>query len=313
MTRSERITSLVVLGLLVMLPLITQDPYFLYVATGIFIWGVMATSLLLTIRVGIFNFGHVGFMSIGAYVSTLLVTKAGFSFWFTLPIAAVAAAITAMLIGIPTLRLKGMYFVLVSFMWMLVVSYLIASFPNYSGGWYGISDIPAPHLLMIDFSNKVAYYYLVLCFLVVAMFFLHRLWNSQIGKIYVAIRDNDSLSQSIGIPVTQYRAQSFIIASVFAALCGCFFAPLTAFIDPTMFTFHSAINVFLWMVIGGVYSIFGPLVGVAAAILIGEIFRFMLVLSPIVLGIIIIVIVLFLPEGIISAPQRVAKLLGKRK
>lgn len=293
-----------VMGLLVLIPLITTDQYILYILAEIFIWGTMSMSLLLTIRAGIFNLGHAAFMALGAYTSALLVTKGGFSFWLTLPIAGALATIVAILIGIPILRLKGMYFVLVTCALGEVVKLLIASFPSITRGYDGIHGIPAPRLLMIDFNNKVAYYYLVLAFMVVSTFICYRVWHSQIGKIFRGIAGNELLCESIGIPSAFYKIMSFAIASFIASLCGCFITILSSTIDPLMFGLGSSVNCFLYMVLGGVGSIFGPIVGATVAIILNELLRFMLELTPAVLGVIVILIIIFLPGGLISLPKR---------
>lgn len=136
-------------------------------------------SLLLTVRTGIFNLGHAGFMAVGAYTTGLLITKGGFSFWLTLPVAGALAICFSILVGIPILRLKGMYFVLITCALSEVVKLLIASFPKYTGGYSGVYGIVAPRLFTIDFNNKVAYYYLILAFMVASAFICHRIWHSQ--------------------------------------------------------------------------------------------------------------------------------------
>jgi branched-chain amino acid transport system permease protein len=291
--------------------IITQDPYYLYVLIRILIWGTASASLWLTIRTGIFNLGHAAFMAIGAYTTALLQVKAGLSFWLSLPIAGVAAIVVAILIGIPILRIKGMYFVLVTFAFTEVVTLLIANFPKYTGGYDGIRNIPAPKILATDFSAHVPYYYLVLFFMSIFVFICYRIWNSRIGKIFSAIAASETLCESVGVPVTKYKILSFVTASFFGALCGSFITPLSGVIDPLMFGMSASVNCFLYMVLGGVGSIFGPIIGTTLAILISEGFRFMLELAPAIIGLIIIILMLFLPEGLIGIPQKILQLVKR--
>ncbi len=294
-------------GILLLLPAITQDPYFLFISIQVFLWGTMAATLFLTIRTGIFNLGHAAFMAIGAYVTALLMTREAFSFWLTLPIAGAGAAAFAAFVGIPILRVKGMYFVLLTCALCEVVKLLIANFPTYTGGYNGVWGIPSPRLAGIDFNNKVAFYYLVLIFMVSSIAVCYRIWNSYIGRVFRAIAENEMLCRSVGVPTSRYKLLSFVIASFFAALCGSFLATLSGTIDPLMFGLGTSVNVFLYMVLGGIRSILGPPIGAAVAILVFEQFRFMLELTPAVLGGVVIAIIIFLPDGLISAPGAVAK------
>jgi branched-chain amino acid transport system permease protein len=268
----------------------------------------MSMSLFLTIRTGLFNLGHAAFMALGAYISAILVTKAGFSFWATLPIAGLGAILVAVPIGIIIIRLKGMYFVLVTASLCEVVKLVIASIPKYTGGYSGIHGIPSPHLLGIDFGGKIAYYYLVLAFLFLSTIFCSRIWNSEIGKIFRGIAGDEVLGESIGIPTVSYKVMCFALASFIASLCGCIITILSNTIDPLMFSSVASVNSFLYMVVGGVGSIIGPLIGAAAAILIEEIFRFMLQLTPAIFGAIVIGVIIFLPGGLITLPQRLRDL-----
>ena len=257
--RGEYIFLLAGVCFLALVPaIITKDPYHLYILIQIFIWGTASISLWLTIRTGIFNLGHAAFMAIGAYTTALLTAKEGLSFWLTLPISGALAIIVAIIIGIPILRVKGMYFVLVTCALCEVVKLVIANFPRYTGGYNGIHNIPPPKLLGIDFSNRVSYYYLVLCFMIISAFVCYRIWNSEFGKIFKSISANETLSESVGIPTTKFKIMSFAVSSFFAALCGCFLAPFSTTIDPLMFGFSASINCFLYLVLGGLGLTFWP-------------------------------------------------------
>lgn len=311
MIKLKRFRPLVVLALLFLVPVITQDPYILYIVSHMFIWGMLAVTIALNIRTAIFNFAPSGFMAIGAYTTAILVTKFDVSFWLTLPIAAIGAAVVAILIGIPVLRIKGMYFVLVTALFAQIIVLTIVSLPEYTDAWLGIANISAPTVLMIDFSQRVPYYYLVLVFMTALFFICYRVWNSYLGKIYKYIGENEALAQSVGVPITKYRVQSFAIACSFASLAGCFLAVSTSFIEPGMFSFFVTVNVWLYAIIGGIHSIFGPLFGTALAMFLQESLRPLQVVTPIVIGGIVILVIVFLPRGVISLPEEATKLANK--
>jgi len=306
---NQFLLMLFMLVVLAVVPLVTHDQYHLYILSRIFIWGTMAVSLFLTIRTGLFNLGHAAFMALGAYISAILVTKLSVSFWVTLPIAGIMSVLLSSLIGIIMIRLKGMYFVLVTASLCEVVKLIIASFPKYTGGYSGIHGIPAPEIFGIDFGGKIAFYYLVLFFMAISVIFCHRVWHSEIGRIFRGIAANDGLSESVGIPTVSYKVMSFATASFFASLCGSMIIHLSGTIDPLMFGSVASVNSFLYMVVGGIGSIFGPLIGAAVSILIEEVFRFMLQFTPAIFGAVVIVILIFLPGGIVTFPKRLGDLL----
>jgi branched-chain amino acid transport system permease protein len=315
MTRKakSRVIILGMLAALVLVPIITQNMYYVHVLTQMFIWTILSSSLLLVVRTGVFNFGHAAFMAIGAYATAILMAKESISFWLTLPIGGATAVIVAVVVGVPILRVKGMYFVLLSACLCEVVKLTIAN-SDYAGGWTGIYGIRAPRLLFLDFNNKVAYYYLSLAFMTVSMIFLHRLWTCRIGKIFRAISTNKSLAASIGVPVTRYEVMSLAASSFFAALGGCFLVPVLTSIEPMQFGIMTTSTCFLYMVVGGMGSVVGPAVGTAVGILIDEAFRFALVLRPAIFGVIVILMIIFLREkGLMSVPERLSHLLKSTK
>jgi branched-chain amino acid transport system permease protein len=245
-------------------------------------------------------------MGIGAYATALLMVRENISFWLTLPIAGGCAVLLALVIGVPILRVKGMYFVLVSACLCEVLKLSLANW-DYAGGWTGIYGIRAPRLFMIDFNNKVAYYYLALAFMIASMTVLYRLWISQIGKIFRAISGNKALAETVGIPVTRYEVMSLAVSAFFAALAGSFLAPVLTSIEPMQFGLMTTATCFLYMVVGGMGSVLGPAIGTAVGILIDEGFRFALVLRPAIFGIIVIVMIIILREkGIISIPEKLS-------
>ena len=310
MTRAKSLAPLAILGLLFLIPAFTQDSYYLYLIYNFFIWAVVAVSLIVNIRTGIFNFASAAFMGIGAYTTAILVVKVGVSFWLTLLIGPLVGAVVAVLIGIPMLRLKGMYFVLVTALFCQIFILTIVSLSEQTGGWFGIAGIYAPTLFGIDLSDKVPFYYLVLVFMSLSFIILYRIWNSYLGKIYAHMGENEALAQSVGVPVTMYKVQSFAVASFFTSLAGCFLAASTSYIEPGMFSFFASIKVWLYAVLGGVTSVFGPILGTGVASGITEWLRGFLLISPIILGVFVIVVIIFLPRGFISLPEKIPYLIG---
>jgi branched-chain amino acid transport system permease protein len=222
----------------------------------------------------------------------------------------VIAIVVAILLGLPILRIKGIYFILVTALFSQVVMLFIATLSGFTGGWSGVSNIPKPKLFFIDFSSQVAFYYLTLIFLALAFAFAYRLWNSQIGKVYRHIASNEALAQSVGVSLTTYKIQSFAIASVLFSLSGSFFAIHIGYINPGMFDLFVSLKPWFYLVIGGATSILGPFIGTFVVRGFGELFSFEPMLSPIIVGVIMILIILFLPRGLTSLPGQVTQFIS---
>ncbi|MFH1974151.1 MAG: branched-chain amino acid ABC transporter permease [Pseudomonadota bacterium] len=297
---NSKYIALFFLILAVVFPLFPATSYYVYIASQICIWGAAATLLLLNIRTGLFNLGFSVFMAIGAYSTAILTTKHGISFWTSLPIGVVLAIVVAILIGVAIFRLKGMYFVLVTCALCEIMKLLLANFKDFTGGYNGLMNIPRPSFPFINFNNQTEYYYLLLVFLCIAVFATRRIWMSYVGKIFHGIEEQEILCRSIGIPTSKFKSISFAIAAFFAALCGSLLAALSSAVDPLMFGFDASVRCFLYAVLGGISSVFGPLIGTTVGMGINEAFSFALGLAPAILGVIIILIMLFMPKGLVG-------------
>jgi len=305
--------TLIVFLVLALIPVMTQqDRYIMFTISGMFIWAVMTIALYINLNTGIYNFAPAAFMGIGAYTTALMITKWGISFWATIPVSMVFAIVVAILLGLPILRIKGIYFILVTALFSQVVLLFIASISGFTGGWSGVTNIPSPKLFFIDFKSQMAFYYLTLIFLAIAFAFSYRLWHSQIGKVYRYIHSNETLAQSVGVSLLTYKIQSFAIASVLFSLSGSFIAIHTRYINPGMFDLFVSLEPWFYLVIGGATSIFGPFIGTSVVRTVRELFSFEPMLSPIIVGFIMIAIVLFLPRGLASLPSKAMQLITRK-
>ena len=311
---AKKYAILIVFLLLALIPVMTQqDRYIMFTASGVCIWAVMTIALYINLNTGIYNFAPAAFMGIGAYTTALMITKWDISFWATIPVSMINAIVVAILLGLPILRIKGIYFILVTALFSQVVLLFIASLSGFTGGWGGVSNIPKPKLFFIDFSSQTSFYYLTLIFLAIAFVFAYRLWYSQIGKIYRHISSNDTLAQSVGVSLVTYKIQSFAIAGALFGLSGSVFAVHIRYINPGIFDLFASLEPWFYLVIGGATSIFGPFIGTSVVKAIRELFSFEPMLSPIIVGFIMILIVLFLPMGVASLPSKVKQFVTRKR
>lgn len=303
-----------VIGLLIfsiVLPLFVKDPYFLNIAIVILLNIILAVVLLPVFNSGMFCVATAAFMAIGGYASALFVIRLGMNFWLALPLSATVTGLVAALIGIPTLKIKGLYFLLLTFSFNEVMCLAIKNWRSLTGGCDGISRIPLPNAinifgLNIDFTSHLHFYYFALILTSVVVVIIHRIWRSRIGKTCYAVQSADDLAQSIGISIFRHKMMMFIIYAFFTGLAGSFYAHYYSFLSPADFTIWASIYPIIYFQVGGVGSVAGPIIGSITLTIIPELIRFLSTYQPIVFGVIIIIVMRFMPEGIIGIFTRVS-------
>lgn len=310
--KKNRVIKYVVLtavsGVLLAIPFIVGNPYFIHMAIVIFMNIVSAVSLRLILRTGQISFGHGAFVAVGAYTSALLATNLGLSFWLTLPLSGIAAALLAAILGYPALRTRGIYFVIITFCFAEALVLLITYWP-FLGGVNGIPSIPKPNpialpgLTPVQFVSHTQYYYLILGIMTVALVVLRRIDNSYLGRVFSAISESNRLSESIGINLTGYKMLAFVTGCFFAGLAGSFFAHYYTYISPNFFSLWESIYVFMYVLAGGIGSFFGPIIGATLLTISGELFRLVTGLQTVLFAILLLLIVFFLPGGLVTIPD----------
>ena len=304
------IAGLLFLILLLMPKLIGS--YWIHVLMLMFFHGILAVSLRQMLVLQQVSFAHPAFMAIGAYTSTLLVMNFGLSFWLTILLAGFVSSGIALLLGLPVLRLMGPYFFLASFAFLEMIRMIFTRFYVPFGGAMGIYNIPPPNPLgSIDFSSISHFYYLVLILLVITLLVFYSLEKSRFGQSWHAIGQSHILAASIGLNVMGYRVLAFVIGCFFAGLSGACLAHYMTHIVPTEFGLHLAVNCIVWVVVGGIGSVFGPAIGAGVLTLIPQVVKFTAEYESGLSAIIFIIIILFLPEGLVSLPRVVSMWIRK--
>jgi branched-chain amino acid transport system permease protein len=303
-------SSLIVL---LLVPLFISQPYVLHVLIVMGVNITLATSLRFIATVGQFSLAHAGMVSIGAYSSALLVTKLGFSFWVSLPLAGLTAMSIASLVGYPFVRLKGIYFTMVTLFLTEFITLLATEWRGLTGGVQGIISIPRPNtviipgLLNLTFASKADFYYLALIMIGVTLLILYAIESSRIGITCSSIRQSEALAESIGINSSGYRVLAFSIGGFFAGIAGAFYSHYFSAIAPGSFGFLLSINVFIYMVVGGMRRFSGPIVGAIVLTLIPELAREVKEYEPFVFAAILLLVIFFLREGLVSLPELFSK------
>lgn len=299
----------VVILLCFMLPAFLPE-YYITVITFLLIDIILAVGFRLIATTGLFSFTHISLMGLGGYISGLLVTRLGWTFWITLPLAVLSVALFSLLIGFPLLRTRATQFFLTTYAAGEAIrwSWIILKKPF--GGYPGIGVVPRPNsILTLNFDSSTPYYYLVLIFTLLGLLIMYKLEKSRIGDTFKSIALNEEICESIGINTYGYKALAFVVGSAFAGLAGVLLTHYTRTASPGDYTFVLGLNIFIFVIVGGLNSFIGPIVGAIVLIILGELLRGLHEYLPFVYGVILITTVLILPGGLASLPRRILNLL----
>lgn len=287
-----------------MAPLVVPSGYFLHLLVLFLIFGTLALSLSIIVGfLGELTLGQAGFFAVGAYASALLSVDQNWPFWFSLPVAGLISGLTGILVGIPSFRLQGPYFAIVTLGFSQIIGLVITNSTSITRGPMGISRIPAPTLDLpmlptIRFSTELSYYYLALALLLVTVYVVRRLLASRTGHAIVAIRENAALAQSVGIDLYRYKITAFFISTFIAGIAGAMYAHYVRVITPHLADVYYTSSALIMVVVGGAATISGALIGAFIFTIVPEILRFVEDARLLVFGVILILSIHYMPKGI---------------
>jgi branched-chain amino acid transport system permease protein len=301
--------SIVLVGALTA-PFWLSSPYHLHILIMAGIFAVLALSLnLLLGYTGQLSLGHTAFFGIGAYTSALLTLKLERSVWEGMAAAIVLAGVSGWAIGRLALKLRGAYFVLVTISFAGVISLVAINWMELTNGPLGLPGIPAPELGPWSFRTKTAYYYIVLTAVALSYLVCHRLIASRIGRALLALRENEALAESVGIDVTRYLVLAAVVSAAMAGLAGSLYAHYTRFVSPEVFLFTYTVTMVIMVIAGGKGTLAGPVVGALLFTALPEALREATSWQwqMLAYGVILILLVFFLPRGIVPALAELRK------
>ena len=256
---------------------------------------------------GLLHLGYVAFYAVGAYSFALLHYHFGIGFWMALPIGALLATLFGVLLGFPILRLRGDYLAIVTLAFGEIVRLVLENWNAFSFGPSGIANIPRPGLFGLDLNlhqTSVYIYFLMIGLCIFAMFVVYRLKNSRIGRAWVALREDEIACEAMGVNSTLAKLSAFALGSTWAGLAGVVFAAKSSFINPASFTFLESAMILAIVVLGGMGSILGVIVGALVLILLPEYLRAFSEYRMLLFGTIMVLMMIFRPQGIVSGRRR---------
>lgn len=316
-TKLVRLLCLLISALIILaIPIVTRNAYTLNILITVGTSIMLAASLRLVLNTGVLHLGQIAFYAIGSYSLAFLQNYLGLSFWLGLPLAGIIAALIAWGLGYTTIRVKGVYFIMVALAFVEIVRLAVKQIPSESGTQVmylpPTTPLVIPYLIRIEFLSESAYYYMMLVLLAITLAVLYRIEKSQIHKIFLAIMDCEPLAKSIGINITGYTVSAFCICSFFAGIAGAFHASYAGLVSPESFTVTVSIMVFVMVIVGGIGSFWGPIVGAAFLTAIEAALIGAPLYQPIIAAIMLILVMIFMPRGLVDLPRLVrTKLFGR--
>lgn len=262
---------------------------------------------------GLLDLGYVAFYAVGAYSYALLNYHFGISFWTALPIGAGLGAFFGILLGFPVLRLRGDYLAIVTLGFGEIIRLILENWNEFSFGPSGIANIPRPSFFGVQLSlqNATIYiYYLMILLVIFTIFVVQRLQNSRIGRAWIALREDEVACEAMGIDKRKTKLTAFALGATWAGMAGVIFAAKTTFINPASFTIWESIIILCIVVLGGMGSIVGVVIGAFILILLPEYLRVFSEYRMLVFGAILVVMMVFRPGGIVSDVRRTYKFEG---
>jgi len=283
---------------------------FYFTLTSVALLAIASAGVWLTFYIGRINIGQGAFALIGAYVSAILVVKVGWSFWVSLPLAGLFAALVAVLIGLPILRLRGVYFAMITLVLTQVVTLTALALPITNGA-RGISSIPLPSGVTLfgislisdfaDMENTKLAFYITACILMVATYAtLYRLVNSRLGHLCRSMQQNEDLASSIGVNIAHIRIVIFAISSFFGGIGGAVFGSIAQSVYPSSFQVVDSVNFMLNCFLGGLGYVFGPMLGTLVLYFGWDLLYELGEYQMLIYSAILIAVIRFLPNGLLS-------------
>jgi branched-chain amino acid transport system permease protein len=291
--------------------------FYVSLASRILIYAIAATGLNLALGYGgMVSFGHAAFFGAGAYVVGILAVEGVRSAWIAWPAGIAVAAAAAALIGALSLRTRGVYFIMITLAFAQMIYYVFVSLKSYGGD----DGLPMPGRSTVggevSLANDVVWYYVVLALLALVLYLLHRLARSRFGRVIEAIRDNEARAEAIGFPVYRYKLLCFVISGAAAGLAGVLIANQSSYVGPSVLHWIQSGTLMIMVILGGIGRLWGGVIGAVVLLALEHLITdyridWLAAIAPnyqehagLGVGVVLLAIVLFAPQGIAGLLER---------
>jgi len=293
--------TLLVIAAVLALPLIVRP----VIATEIWIFAIFGLGLnLLLGYTGLLSFGQSTFFGSAAYVAGWLLKHYAINVFFALGIGVGVGALSALLVGYLCVQRSGLYFIMLTFALNQLFYFIAYQWTTVTGGEDGMPGIPRPEFLGLDFKNPINYYVFVSAIFLVSFFLMKRIVESPLGKILVAIRENETRAEAVGYNVPRFKLLAFVIGGAFSGAAGVLYAMLFGIVPLEAISFVTSGNVVFATLIGGSGSLYGPIIGSFVFIWLSESMSVVWARWPLLLGLAFVIVVMFFRGGVVEAWSR---------
>jgi len=290
----SRVVVLLFFFVLLLFPLVTQDPYLLRILILASIFAIFAASWdLLSGFTGQMNFGHALFFGVAAYTAALLNLHAHIPPWGSIPLGALAAVLAGLIIGIPCLRLRGTYLALTTLAFPIILLGVVYAIPDITGGELGISGLERLS------GSRLSDYYIAIVLMLGLSAIMWKITHSNTGLIFHAIREDELAARTAGINTTRYKLLAFCLSGFFAGISGGLYAHFMRIAGPANLEVTMSFMVVIWAIFGGVVTIYGPIGAVFILFPLLELFHFWPKLRMLMFALVILLILLYMPDGLL--------------
>ena len=306
---SLRIGISVVLGLL---PLLVKSEYLTHIMITIGLYIVLSLSLnLVSGYTGQLSLGHAAFYGIGAYVTALLMLKLQFPFWVAMLASGVITAFFGLILGLPALRLQGDYLAIVTLGFGEIVRLVFLNWESLTRGPMGLPGIPSPEIGSLVFNSKISFYYLIMVTMLITIIFMRRVAESELGLSLISVSLDEVAAEAVGVNTLRAKLLAFTMSAFFAGIAGSFYATYISFVSPDSFTFMDSVTILAMVVLGGLASIPGTIIGAILLALAPELLRSMADYRMVLYGAVMVAMMIFKPDGFWGAKKRVRNAIRK--
>lgn len=315
MTR-QTLTGILLFGLAAAVPAFVANPFYLHTGIALMVNIVLALSLNFILGyVGEKSLGHAAFYGIGGYTAAILAINYALPAWLTLIAGAFVSGLFGLIVGYPSLRLRGPYFAIATLGFGAILQLIATNWVAVTKGPMGMPGVPPislpnPFGAGLVFSTERPYYYLALIFVALTCWITYRLANSRTGRAFVAIHENVDLAESVGIDTFNFKMIAFLLGTVLAGLIGAFNAHYTNFISPKALEPYLTLNAVTMVIIGGEGTLAGPIVGAVLVTFLPEVLRVAEQYRMVFFGLILLISIIYAPSGIVGLVRNIA---GRRE
>lgn len=295
----SKYSPLLILAALLIYPLLVPE-YYIYMGSVVMVYVIAALGLnLLMGYTGQISIANAAFFGIGAYASAVLCAKAGFPFWLSIPSAGLISAFVGFLLGMPALRLKGHYLALATIGFGEITQLTLIHWDALTEGPTGMA-VPVPSLFGFEFDTAKSIYFIVVVVTVFLFWVYRNIIYSKIGRAFMTIRDSEVASESVGVNQALYKTISFTLSAFYAGIGGALYSLCVGWLDPENFGIWESIAHLTYVVVGGMGTLIGPVIGVAALTILPELLRTFQEYIALINAVFLLIFIIFLPDGMIS-------------